>query len=149
MKVLEYFISDMFSDCETLHDRFGPHGSGYGDSEEHARLNLLQFLIAIQKQYSHISAEAIELLHERLNIPASQIEGVIDFYTFLHKQPNGEFDILFSDSITDRMMGSTLLFEQLSSLLAVEPGQTRSVELVEYAGEKTVYGFNARIMGHV
>jgi urease subunit beta len=28
-----------------------------------------------------------------------------------------------------------------------EPGQTRSVELVEYAGEKAVYGFNAQIMG--
>jgi len=125
MKVLEYFISDMFSDCESLHDRFGPDGSGYGDSEEHARLNLLQFLIAIQKQYSHISAEAIELLHERLDIPVSQIEGVIDFYTFLHKQPRGEFDILFSDSITDRMLGSTRLFEQLCSILDVEPGQTR------------------------
>ncbi len=30
-----------------------------------------------------------------------------------------------------------------------EPGQTRSVELVEYAGEKTVYGFNAQIMGRL
>lgn len=28
-----------------------------------------------------------------------------------------------------------------------EPGQTRKVELVEYAGERRVYGFNARIMG--
>ena len=28
-----------------------------------------------------------------------------------------------------------------------EPGQTRSVELVEYAGARAVYGFNARIMG--
>ena len=121
MKVLKYFISDMFSDCDSLHDE-----SGYDDTEEHARLNLLQFLIAIQKQYSHISAEAIEDLHERLNIPVSQIEGVIDFYTFLHKQPRGEFDILFSDSITDRMLDSTRLFEQLCSLLAVEPGQARN-----------------------
>ncbi len=30
-----------------------------------------------------------------------------------------------------------------------EPGQTRSVELVEYAGEKAVYGFNAQIMGRL
>ena len=112
MKVLEYFISDMFSDCDSLHD-----GSGYDNSDEHARLNLLQFLIAIQKQYSHISSEAIELLHERTNIPVSQIEGIIDFYTFLHKQPHGEFDILFSDSITDRMLGSTRLYQQLCSLL--------------------------------
>jgi len=28
-----------------------------------------------------------------------------------------------------------------------EPGQTREVELVEYAGARTVYGFNAKIMG--
>ena len=125
MKVLKYFISDMLSDCESLHN-----GSGSEDSEEHARLNLLQFLIAIQKQYSYISAEAIELLHEHLSIPVSQIEGIIDFYSFLHKQPNGEFDILFSDSITDRMLGSTRLFEQLCSLLGVEPGQTRDDDRV-------------------
>ena len=28
-----------------------------------------------------------------------------------------------------------------------EPGQTRKVELVEYAGQRRVYGFNAKIMG--
>src|SRR3569623_3765367 len=28
-----------------------------------------------------------------------------------------------------------------------EPGQRREVELVEYAGERAVYGFQARVMG--
>jgi urease subunit beta len=28
-----------------------------------------------------------------------------------------------------------------------EPGQTRAVELVEYAGDRVVYGFNARVSG--
>jgi urease subunit beta len=28
-----------------------------------------------------------------------------------------------------------------------EPGQTREVELVEYAGKREVYGFRAKIMG--
>ncbi len=28
-----------------------------------------------------------------------------------------------------------------------EPGQTREVELIEYAGARVVYGFNARVMG--
>jgi urease subunit beta len=28
-----------------------------------------------------------------------------------------------------------------------EPGQTREVELVSYAGDRMVYGFNAKIMG--
>ncbi len=30
-----------------------------------------------------------------------------------------------------------------------EPGQQRTVELVEYAGDRKVYGFNAKIMGQL
>jgi len=30
-----------------------------------------------------------------------------------------------------------------------EPGQGRSVELVEYAGSKTIYGFRGQVMGKV
>ncbi len=30
-----------------------------------------------------------------------------------------------------------------------EPGQEREVELVEYAGTKTIYGFNGKVMGKV
>jgi urease subunit beta len=30
-----------------------------------------------------------------------------------------------------------------------EPGQEREVELVEYAGDKKIYGFNAKIMGQL
>ena len=28
-----------------------------------------------------------------------------------------------------------------------EPGQTREIDLVEYVGERRVYGFNAKVMG--
>jgi len=30
-----------------------------------------------------------------------------------------------------------------------EPGQTRTVELVEYAGARTVYGFRSQVMGEL
>jgi len=30
-----------------------------------------------------------------------------------------------------------------------EPGQTREIELVSYAGDKKVYGFNGKIMGQL
>jgi urease subunit beta len=30
-----------------------------------------------------------------------------------------------------------------------EPGQEREVDLVEYGGERTVYGFQARVMGRL
>ena len=31
----------------------------------------------------------------------------------------------------------------------IEPGQSRTVELVEYAGEKKVYGFQGKVMGEL
>ncbi len=30
-----------------------------------------------------------------------------------------------------------------------EPGQTRSVTLIEYAGERKIFGFNAEVMGEL
>ena len=30
-----------------------------------------------------------------------------------------------------------------------EPGQTRKISLIEYAGERKIYGFNAEIMGEL
>lgn len=30
-----------------------------------------------------------------------------------------------------------------------EPGQTRTITLVEYAGDRKIYGFNAKIMGEL
>ena len=88
--------------------------------------HLLQHLCAIQQRYSYIPGNAVELLANSLNMPAVQIYGVIDFYTFLHKEARGDFDILFSDSITDRMLGSQSLLDSLCKILGVEPGLPRA-----------------------
>lgn len=95
-------------------------------SEGNDAERLLQHLCAIQQQYSHIPESAIQLLSERLHIPAAQIYGVIDFYAFLHRQARGDFDILFSDNITDRMLGNQLLLQTLCQKLGVKPGVPRS-----------------------
>ena len=83
---------------------------------------LLQHLILIQRKFSCIPASAVSILSERLDIPFAVVNGVIDFYSFLHSTRRGEFDILFSDNITDRMAGSQLLIKQLCNRLGVEPG---------------------------
>ena len=76
---------------------------------ENAPELLLQDLCAIQQHYSYIPENAVEILAGKLNLPAVQIYGVIDFYSFLHRQARGNFDILFSDNITDRMLGLSLI----------------------------------------
>lgn len=78
---------------------------------------LLQYLIQIQQRFHCIPAAALDTLQQRLNLSKVQIQSVISFYSFLSSDDQGDYRILFSDNITDRMGGSQLLFERLSSAL--------------------------------
>ncbi len=91
---------------------------------------LLAILRAIQAQYHHIPAAAITQLAELLHIPRTQIIGVIEFYSFFHLQPQGEYEILLSDSITDHMLGQKPLLAYFATQLNVEVGQVRADGLV-------------------
>lgn len=87
---------------------------------------LLQHLIAIQHHHSYIPDEAVRRLSERLGTPAVEILSVIAYYAFLHRHPRGQFDIYFSDNITDRMLGNKVLMEGMCKKLGVEPGVPRA-----------------------
>ena len=93
-------------------------------------VRLLSILRAIQAEYQHIPATAIDVLVDALNIPRTQIIAVVEFYSFLHLTPQGRYDILISDSITDRMQGKENLLGYLSSVLKVKVGQVREDGLV-------------------
>ncbi|MEN8170522.1 MAG: NAD(P)H-dependent oxidoreductase subunit E [Pseudomonadota bacterium] len=95
------------------------------DSSQHSE-QLLQRLIAHQRQHSFISAEAMEQLGQDCGVPIAQVRGVVEFYSFLHLTPRGDFDILFSDNITDHMAGSSALMEQLCLRLGMSPGEPRA-----------------------
>ena len=60
-------------------------------------------------------------------------------YHFYETNPALEFE-------RDRTRGYRLNIAA-GTAVRFEPGQSREVELVEYAGEKTVYGFRGDIMG--
>jgi len=86
---------------------------------------LLQHLIAIQQAYSYVPEEAIAALSAALGVTRSRIHACIDFYAFLHDRPRGDYDILFSDNITDRMLGSEVLCQRLCKRLGVALDETR------------------------
>ena len=108
MKDLERFIGGMLSST--------------GDTPD----QLLQHLCKIQNRYSHIPEEALQLLAHRLQIPRVQIISIVYFYSFLHIRPRGDYDIRFSDNITDRMLGNQPLLESLCKKLDVKPGTPRA-----------------------
>lgn len=96
-----------------------------GAAHQAQRANLLQYLCQIQHQLNCIPAAAINQLAGALDISAAEVRGVIEFYAFLHEQPRGQYDILFSDNITDQMLGSRNLLAQLCKRLDTEPGIPR------------------------
>jgi [NiFe] hydrogenase diaphorase moiety large subunit len=88
--------------------------------------NLLQILVGVQQRFQHISSAAVDLIADKLLLPRANIEGVIGFYSFLHSQPRGVYDLLMSDNIVDQMSGSSELAGLLAQRLGVEPGATRA-----------------------
>ncbi len=83
---------------------------------------VLQMLRNLQLSQNVIHEADVELLADSLNMPRTKIHALIDFYSFLHDTPRGRYDIYFSDSITDHMLGSRESARVLCDELGVEPG---------------------------
>lgn len=100
--------------------------------ERHAHdpTRLLQILLEVQESRGWISPSDIDQLAACLNLPRARIEGVIGFYSFLHAQPVGQYRLLFSDNITDRMLGNQDLLEYLCNKLWLERGHVSEDGLI-------------------
>lgn len=91
---------------------------------------LLQILREIQELRGYIDPATVTWLSSRLDIPRARIEGVAGFYSFLHLKPHGEYRVLFSDNITDRMLGNQSLLDAMCHQLWVQPGKVSEDGLV-------------------
>jgi len=91
---------------------------------------LLQILREVQDSLTWLSAEAINAVAEELGISPDKVRNVAEFYSFLYTEPRGSHDILFSDNITDRMLGNRELLHYLCERLGVAINGTRADGLV-------------------
>ncbi len=91
---------------------------------------LLQILREVQEHFGHIPHQAISGLAAKLSIPRARIESTASFYSFLHLKPHGEYRVLFSDNITDRMLGNQALMELMCQQLWLQPGKVSEDGLV-------------------
>jgi [NiFe] hydrogenase diaphorase moiety large subunit len=84
---------------------------------------LLQVLRETQAQTGWLPRELLAHVGAALGLGTAHVEGVAGFYRFLHLQPVGRVRVLFSDNITDRLLGSEHLLARLCARLGVAPGQ--------------------------
>jgi len=100
---------------------------------------LLQILREIQEEVGWISPETARAVAAGLGVPVTHVDSVVQFYSFLYDKPPGGYRILFSDNITDRMLGSMALFEHMLKRLKLKPGEVSpdgavSVDLTSCTG---------------
>jgi [NiFe] hydrogenase diaphorase moiety large subunit len=87
---------------------------------------LLQILREVQDSLTWLSPETLDAVAGELGVPPNKVRSVAEFYSFLYTAPRGSYDILFSDNITDRMLGNRELLHFLCDRLGVEIGKTRA-----------------------
>jgi len=98
--------------------------------DPHALVQILRELQALQ---GWLSRPTLVALAAALKLPLAQVEGVAGFYRFFHTRPVGRYRVLFSDNITDRMLGSEALMTDLCRRLGVAPGHVGEDGLVSIA----------------
>lgn len=96
----------------------------------HDRHALVQMLRELQAEQGWLPPPALAELADGLAMSLAQVQGVAGFYRFFHTRPVGEYRILFSDNVTDRMLGSEALMADLCRRLGVAPGRVGEDGLV-------------------
>ena len=84
---------------------------------------LVQVLRETQALTHWLSRPLLAHIARALHLTLAHVEGVATFYRFLHTRPVGYTRVLFSDNITDRMLGSHALMDRLCQRLGIQPGE--------------------------
>lgn len=93
--------------------------------------HLLHVLHILQQKFLHVSETAIREVATMLALPYSQVEAVVEFYSFFHKTPCGKYDILFSNCICcGYLADGTDLMAMFGRRLGIVAGRTREDGLV-------------------
>ncbi len=87
---------------------------------------LVQLLRETQGLIGWLPRPVLAHVAAALGLTRAHVEGVASFYRFLHLQPVGDYRVLFSNNITDRMMGAQALMDDLCRRLRVKPREVRA-----------------------
>ena len=91
---------------------------------------LVQILREIQEQLSWLSPATLTRVAEGVGWPRAQVSGTAAFYSFFHTRPRGRYCVLWSDNVTDRMLGNADLMDAMCKKLWLEPGRVSEDGLV-------------------
>ncbi|HEX8989133.1 MAG TPA: NAD(P)H-dependent oxidoreductase subunit E [Rhodocyclaceae bacterium] len=100
------------------------------DRHDHDGTRLMQILREVQEAHGWLPPAAITAIAAAIGWPRARVESTAGFYSFFHTQPLGRYRVLWSDNITDRMLGNMDLMDAMCKKLWLEPGRVSEDGLV-------------------
>lgn len=86
--------------------------------------SLIQVLHMAQGLYGYLPLEVQQAVADTLEIPVSEVSGVVSFYSFFSTQPRGKHTIRVCLGTACYVRGGKKIVEELKKLLNVEIGDT-------------------------
>ncbi len=91
---------------------------------EHPRELVVDVMFAIQDHYGYLTDEGVQETAGLLGMSALEVEQLATFYTFIYREPVGEYVIHVCDSVVCWMDGYESVRDYLSQKLGIQPGET-------------------------
>lgn len=86
--------------------------------------SLIQILHMAQGIYGYLPLEIQRFIAQKLNLPLSEVSGVVTFYSFFATQPKGENTIRVCLGTACYVRGGKKIVDRLKELLGVNVGST-------------------------
>jgi [NiFe] hydrogenase diaphorase moiety large subunit len=87
------------------------------------RAALMPVLQDIQRKYSTVSDFAMQVVADELGIHPAEVYGVVTFYSFLHHEPRGRFQVRLCQTISCDLAAKDRVARQLENELGIRFGE--------------------------
>ena len=91
---------------------------------KHEPSPLMIVLTDVQKEYGYIPLEVQEVISAELDIPVSDIYGVVTFYSFFSLKPKGKYVIGVCIGTACYVKGSQNVLDKFAEILNIKCGET-------------------------
>ncbi len=92
--------------------------------EEGRRSALMPLLWEVQRHERYISESRMQEIADILGITATEVKGVLSFYSTFHEQPVGRYHIQICSTLSCALAGSDEMYDHLVNELGIVNGET-------------------------
>ena len=85
--------------------------------------NIMIVLQKTQVIFGYIPSKAIKMIAERLDMPESEIYGIISFYSFFTLTPKAKYNIDVCLGTACYVKGAQKIIDRLIEVLGIQPGE--------------------------